>query len=247
MDQSEYFKLPYSMSRCRFFYSYSVGRKISWAVGSLPVPVLQTMARFAVFTNNPWTQREKAQIGYVFLVNLCCGSDPTFFQVNPDPDQGFWWPQIGKKYSWNFLYIFFLSKIVSYLSPLMKGRRSRYRRSLQAPQKENPALQKMKFMNFALYFWVNFALLDLDPHQQHCMINSSLVRYWSSGAKYIWMLLQMKKRTYLWSFLMVTTCISSLVLAASSIWTWTGQNKSLTIRTGYFLWAHREANKCFQQ
>ncbi len=74
------------------------------------------------------------------------------FRLKTDPDpiqiQGF----VGKNL------IFFWSKIAIYLSVgLHKGRPS-YRRSLQ-PQKST---SDMKFLNFFLFFWVIFALLDPD-------------------------------------------------------------------------------------
>ncbi len=60
------------------------------------------------------------------------------------------------------IYIFW-SKIAVYLSlGLLKGHPSLYKRILQ-PSKENiPALQNMKFLNFYLFLWVIFALLDPD-------------------------------------------------------------------------------------
>ncbi len=59
---------------------------------------------------------------------------------------------------------FFGSKITIYLSLGLHKRRPSYRRSLQlSKEKEHPALQNMKFLNFFLLLWVIFALLDTDP------------------------------------------------------------------------------------
>jgi hypothetical protein len=49
-----------------------------------------------------------------------------------------------------FFHIFLGSKIAIYLS-------------LGLPTGDHPALQNMKFLNFFLFLWVIFALLDPDP------------------------------------------------------------------------------------
>ncbi len=82
---------------------------------------------------------------------------------NPDPDPGFWWPNIEKSIQLKKITFF---KIENYNIPtvflgLHKGRPS-YRRSLQ-PIKENILhLKTWKFLIF-LYFCVICALLDPDP------------------------------------------------------------------------------------
>jgi hypothetical protein len=54
-------------------------------------------------------------------------------------------------------------KIAIYLSlGLFKGRPS-YRRSLQLPKENIQHLKKIKFINFFLFLWVIFAILDPDP------------------------------------------------------------------------------------
>jgi hypothetical protein len=40
---------------------------------------------------------------------------------------------------------------------------SKLQKKLSALQKEHPALQNMKFLNFLPFLWVIFALLDPDP------------------------------------------------------------------------------------
>jgi hypothetical protein len=83
--------------------------------------------------------------------------DPAF-DVNPNPDPGFWWPKSEKKNTAENLFSkLFWSKIAIYLSPgLQKGRPS-YRRSLE-PSKEN--IQHFKRWNSltVFYFWVHAVL-----------------------------------------------------------------------------------------
>ncbi len=80
--------------------------------------------------------------------------------LNSDPDQGFWWPEIGKKYSWFFS---FLIKNFNFL----------FLTDVQAteqafsPQKRTSSTSKMKFLNSMIIFVVIFALLDPDPDLQH--------------------------------------------------------------------------------
>ncbi len=82
-----------------------------------------------------------------------CGS-------NPDP--GFWWLEIGKNLQLEKNLIFFWSKIANYLSLGLHQVRPCYRRSLQ-PSKENiQNFKKWNFINFFLFVWVIFALLDPD-------------------------------------------------------------------------------------
>jgi hypothetical protein len=53
--------------------------------------------------------------------------------------------------------------MANYLSiALHKGRPS-YRRSLKALKREHPLLKNMKILDFFLFLWVIFALLDPDP------------------------------------------------------------------------------------
>ncbi len=42
---------------------------------------------------------------------------------------------------------------------------SKLQEKLSAQKTEHPALKKVKFINFFLYLWVIFALLDLDADQ----------------------------------------------------------------------------------
>jgi hypothetical protein len=65
----------------------------------------------------------------------------------------------GKKIIYSY---FFKSKIEIYLFLGLRKGPTSYRKS-SALKREHPALQNMKFLNFFLFFWVNFALLDLDP------------------------------------------------------------------------------------
>ena len=66
-------------------------------------------------------------------------------------------------YCWKFNFYFLHQKIAIYLSlGLHKGRPS-YRKSLH-PSKENiQYLQNIKILDFFLFLWVIFALLDPDP------------------------------------------------------------------------------------
>ncbi len=78
-----------------------------------------------------------------------------FFQLNTDPDLGFWWPKIVKIYTWKKRETFFLkSKTTIYLSPgLHKGSPS-YRRSFQ-PSKGTSSTSKQEIFNF-FYFCGSF-------------------------------------------------------------------------------------------
>ncbi len=77
------------------------------------------------------------------------------FQVDTDPDPGFWWPKTEeKKIQLKFFISFSDQKSYIYLCPS-------YRRSL-ALKREHPALLQMKFINFFLCLCVIFALLDPD-------------------------------------------------------------------------------------
>ncbi len=88
-------------------------------------------------------------ISFYFL-ELCLGSIQ-HFRLNTDPDPGFWWPKIGKKITAKiFLYIFWI-KNCNLLIP-------------KALKREHPSLQNMKFLNFFIFVWVIFALMDPDPH-----------------------------------------------------------------------------------
>jgi hypothetical protein len=73
--------------------------------------------------------------------------DPAF-QVNPDADR---------------IRIFFWSKIVIYLSLGLLKRTSKLQEKPSALKREHSALLKnMKFINFFLFLWVVFALLNPD-------------------------------------------------------------------------------------
>ncbi len=61
-----------------------------------------------------------------------------------------------------FFFLFLIIKC--YFLGLYEG--SSYRRSIR-PQKEHPALAKIKFINCFLFFWAIFAILDPDPDTQH--------------------------------------------------------------------------------
>ncbi len=66
-----------------------------------------------------------------------------------------------------FLNLFFIKicNLLKVFLGLHKGPPS-YKRSLpSALKREHPALKKIKFINCFLFFWVIFALLDLDPDQ----------------------------------------------------------------------------------
>ncbi len=88
-------------------------------------------------------------------VRLSAPDPDLAFQVNPDPDPGFWWSKIEEK---NIVEIFknlCWSKIAIYLSQGLHNGRPSYRRSLQ-PSKEN--IQHFKKWNFFIFFTfvVNF-------------------------------------------------------------------------------------------
>jgi hypothetical protein len=70
----------------------------------------------------------------------------------------------GKKFTIGKNLIFFEQKcnLLNYLSLGLHKGHLRFRRSLHsALKREHPALQNMKFINFLIFFWVIFALLDL--------------------------------------------------------------------------------------
>jgi hypothetical protein len=72
------------------------------------------------------------------------------FRPNTDPDQGFWWPIIGKNLQLEKNLILFWSKItIHFLLGIHKGRQC-YRRSLQL-SKEN--IQNFKTWNFLTFFY----------------------------------------------------------------------------------------------
>ncbi len=64
-------------------------------------------------------------------------------------------------YCWKYFFIYLVKNCNLYLC-FRKGHPS-YRRSLQPPIREHPALQNMKILYFFLFLWVIFALLDPDP------------------------------------------------------------------------------------
>ncbi len=97
---------------------------------------------------------------YIFFPRV---SDPHWFNADPDSGSRVWWPKIEKIHCLKFN--FYFSKIAIYLSlGLHKGRPS-YRKSLQ-PSREHPILKNMKILDFFLFLWVIFALLDPDPDPQ---------------------------------------------------------------------------------
>jgi hypothetical protein len=50
---------------------------------------------------------------------------------------------------------------------LTKNRTSKLQKTPWALEREHPALQKMKFLNFFLLLWVVIALLDTDPDSEY--------------------------------------------------------------------------------
>jgi hypothetical protein len=78
--------------------------------------------------------------------------DPAF-QVNPEPDPGFWWPKTEEEK--NKRWTIFLIKNCNLLMSKLQEKPSSLKR-------EHTALQKMKFIYFFLCLWVIFALLDPD-------------------------------------------------------------------------------------
>ncbi len=72
--------------------------------------------------------------------------------TNPDPDPGFWRPKIEKNGSRKIFFRIYLSKTAIYLSICLHKGRPSYR--------EHQEFQNMKFLNFFLFLWVIFALLD---------------------------------------------------------------------------------------
>jgi hypothetical protein len=104
--------------------------------------------------------------------------DPVF-QVNldTDPDQG-WWPKTeGKKAE--IFYIFFWSKIAIYLFlGLYKGRAQATGEAFSS-QKRTSSTLKMTFVNFFIFLWLLFALLDTDqgPHWIWIRIHNTVLLY----------------------------------------------------------------------
>jgi hypothetical protein len=85
--------------------------------------------------------------------------NPAFEAENRSRSRALMTKSWGKIYSGKKV-MFFDKKLHYYLSlGLHKGCPS-YRRSLK---REHPALQNIKFLNFFLFLWVIFALLDPDP------------------------------------------------------------------------------------
>jgi hypothetical protein len=78
----------------------------------------------------------------------CFGFSASGFRFSaPDPDPVFWWPKIEKNLQLK-IFIYFFDQKLQFTSAL---------------QREHPGLQNMKFLNFFLFLWVIFALLDPDP------------------------------------------------------------------------------------
>jgi hypothetical protein len=57
----------------------------------------------------------------------------------------------------------FLIKNCNLLIPRRSKRTSKIQKKPSAHNREHPALQHMKFLNFFTFLWVIFALLDPDP------------------------------------------------------------------------------------
>ncbi len=66
--------------------------------------------------------------------------------------------------------ICFGSNIAIYLPPWPPKRTSKPPEKRSARNREHPALQNLKFLNFFLFLWVIFALLDLGPHPHYICI-----------------------------------------------------------------------------
>ncbi len=108
---------------------------------------LNTVHKQKVVSYNSWVK------AYVPPGTACMYYVTAVFQVNldpaPIPDPGFWWPKIGKIHLKCFSFLG--SKIAIYLSLGLHIGRPSYRRSLQLPKREHPALEKMKFLIFFFF------------------------------------------------------------------------------------------------
>jgi hypothetical protein len=93
--------------------------------------------------------------------------------LNPDPDpafqariririQGFDDQKLKKKKSRHFFLLFLTNIAIKFSLALHKGRTS-YKRSLQLSKENIQHFKKMKIINFFLFLWVIFALLEPDP------------------------------------------------------------------------------------
>ncbi len=89
--------------------------------------------------------------------------------LNTNLDPGFRWPKTEKNVQLTKRIRYFLNKklLFTYSKVSIRDVRrptSNYRRRLpSALKREHPTLQNMKFLNFFLFLWVIFALLDPDP------------------------------------------------------------------------------------
>ncbi len=64
---------------------------------------------------------------------------------------GFWWPKIGKFYSWKFLFLVKNCKMQYFSRGLRQGRPS-FRKSLRPSKREHPALQNKYLFFFFIFF-----------------------------------------------------------------------------------------------
>jgi hypothetical protein len=80
----------------------------------------------------------------------------------PDPDPGFNDLKLKKIYSWKF-YIYFLDQKLQFTYPLASIKDAKLQEKPSALKREHPVLQNMKILDFFLFLWVIFALLDPDP------------------------------------------------------------------------------------
>ncbi len=72
-----------------------------------------------------------------------------------------------KFYTWKFNFYFLDQKLpFRYLSLGLQKRTPKLQEKPSALKREHPALQNMKILNFFLFSWVIFALLDPDPSAQ---------------------------------------------------------------------------------
>ncbi len=83
----------------------------------------------------------------------------------PDPNSGFDDLKLKKIYSWKFNF-YFLDQNCHLLIPRPPLRTPKLQKKPSTLKREHPVLKNMKILDFFLFLWVIFALLDPDPATQ---------------------------------------------------------------------------------